>query len=272
MCSEGKKVPIITVEGALRMLSILKSDLQDCTMDAVIDVALAVEGGDPETIQKAQENGKNPGLEPLRESIKNKNASRNMGGGANMVGGGDVAMGGYGVGAVGLFQDPLLVHMQEIWKSQGPDVYNKEMRDQWNLQLVMGTRIAWETETDPTVKGMIAEKRRMAGKLLAYPDIVLPDRPASDYKTVDDILREMGCTSYTNAVASVIGKAMAKRFRETHNGQNPKVNTSSGEAEYLEEDRKSMPHFLEQAQKNAAKPAYVDPGQTLMGSHFPPST
>jgi hypothetical protein len=63
------------IEAGLRMLVHLKSDLRDCTVDAMIDTTIGVAGGDPDILRRVQENHDNPALEPLRESIKNKKAA-----------------------------------------------------------------------------------------------------------------------------------------------------------------------------------------------------
>jgi len=253
------------LEGALELLLTVNSEFKGCMIKMAAKDAVDAMAGTSGMLARLQKNRNDAQREPLRQSCINRDAS---GDGEARIGGGDVPMGG--MERVETVDELWKRKMTLIWENptQYSDEYKRNMTDEWQMMKIKKLQGLKEKETNPAARNMLEEKYVMECKAWAYPAIThRPDHPESDYKTVEEMLREHVHSAEVIKYAQRVGKKMADEYRKNHDQQDPPVRVVPGghnQKKYLEEDRKHLDYFIDQARLEAADPAKLAQGQQTM--------
>ncbi len=276
--------PIITLEGATELLLTVNSDLKGCMVKMAAKDAVDAMAGTPEMLERVQKNHDDPHMEPFRKSCKARDA---MGDGKAKIGE-DVPMGGMAMGGMGaaisasaINEKALAIkNMMDIeamqvermvWKAKGEDYYNMKMMEHLKWKNILHLQEVKSKETNQEARNMLEEKYVQECKSYVYPSITHPDRPETDYKTIEEYL--MGCMGKEEIAkyANPIGRMMADQYRRNHNQQDPPVRVMPNgqrHKKYLQDDFKHIQCFIDHAIKDAEKPAHLQKGQQTILRHL----
>lgn len=209
--------------------------------------------------------------DPQREGLRNSCNIRDANGEGHAVIGGDVPMADV-VGRVESADEIMQKNMMEIWKESGPEYYRMMMGEEWKLKKLLKLKSLKESETNQATRNVLEEKYFQECRSYTYPSLLVEDHPEADYKTVDEMIHERGDGKALEQYANAIGVKMADEYKKNHSGQPPPKRDIPGKIKpnkYLEQDRKHLDYFIDEAKREAAaKVVKLPKGQQTLMQHL----
>lgn len=266
----------------------IKSDLRGVAVQAVTRDANDIIAGTAEMRERVERNFNDQSREPLRQSTLTRDRN---GEGQNRIGGGDgdiemqdscdggaaaSSKRGRGSSRDGYHEsvdDIIFKDMREFSMKKGPDFYEEWIKGErdWRRRKEIAEMI--KEQTNPSIKNDLSEEFHKMVRKSVYPAITFPDIPDSDYKTIEEKLRERKDHQNVTQYARAIGIKMAKMYRDSH-GKDPeyRVVGNQNPKKYLKKDfDQCLDQCISEVMLEKAKPAFLSAGQSTISSHFMPN-
>jgi hypothetical protein len=269
---------------------LIKSDLRGIAVQVVARDANDIIAGTAEMRERVERNFNDQSREPLRQSTFTRDSN---GEGQNQIGGGDgdIEMqdsceggaaasskrgGSKGDGCDENIDDMLLKRLMPIWEKKEPSSYNfyeKKINEEfeWRKRVKFAEMI--KEETNPSTKNLYSEELHQMVRKKLYPTITFPDIPDSDYKTIEEKLRERKDHPNVTQYARAIGVKMADMYRKSY-GKDPEYREVGKQhhKKYLDKDYdQCLDQCISEVMREKAKSAFVGAGQSTISSHFMPN-